>query len=220
MDSFSNKLVIIDQTKLQRRYGYRIIKRCLDLVLSICGLMMLLPLFMIVALAIKLDDPQGRILYTQIRIGRHRQPFKIYKFRSMVTDAEQLLAALHQHNEIEGAMFKMKTDPRVTRTGRFIRKYSIDELPQLWNVVIGDMSLVGPRPPIATEVVAYTEYDQQRLCVKPGCTGLWQATVRNSVGFHEMVYLDLIYIQKSSISYDLWILMKTVKMVVKPTGAY
>lgn len=117
-------------------------------------------------------------------------------------------------------MFKMREDPRVTRVGRIIRKYSIDELPQLINVVIGSMSLVGPRPPLPQEVSEYTEYDKQRLLIKPGCTGLWQATVRNGVGFDEMVRLDLIYVKRQSSLYDLWILLLTVKIILKPNNAY
>ncbi|WP_187349813.1 sugar transferase, partial [Lactiplantibacillus plantarum] len=130
------------------------------------------------------------------------------------------LKTLISENDVDGAMFKMKLDPRVTKVGSFIRKYSIDELPQLVNVLKGNMSLVGPRPPLEREVKEYTDYDKQRLYVKPGCTGLWQATVRNSVGFDEMVRLDLIYVQKRSLKFDLWIIFRTVKIMFRPNGAY
>lgn len=144
----------------------------------------------------------------------------MYKFRSMVSNADQLLEELLKNNEIDGAMFKMQDDPRVTKIGKFIRKYSIDELPQLLNVLQGSMSLVGPRPPLPREVEEYSDYDKQRLAVKPGCTGLWQATVRNSVGFDDMVKLDLTYISKRSVAFDVYILFKTVVIMFKPNGAY
>lgn len=142
------------------------------------------------------------------------------KFRSMCVDAEEKLKELKKYSEVDGAMFKIKNDPRVTRVGRKIRKYSIDELPQLFNVLKGDMSLVGPRPPLRREFNDYTEYDKQRLYVVPGCTGLWQVSGRNDVGFHEMVELDLQYIRKSSILYDLRIMFKTIKIMIFPNGAY
>lgn len=138
----------------------------------------------------------------------------------MIVDADKHLRELLSKNEVEGAMFKMKNDPRVTKVGLFIRKYSIDELPQLVNVLLGDMSLVGPRPPLPREVKTYTSYDKQRLAVKPGCTGLWQISGRNDVGFSEMVDLDLKYINKRSLIYDLHILFKTVHVFIRPNGAY
>jgi lipopolysaccharide/colanic/teichoic acid biosynthesis glycosyltransferase len=138
----------------------------------------------------------------------------------MCVDAEEKLKELKKYNEVEGAMFKMKHDPRVTKIGHFIRHYSIDELPQLFNVLAGDMSLVGPRPPLPRELKEYTEYDKQRLYVVPGCTGLWQVSGRNDVGFHEMVELDLQYIRRSGILYDLGIMFKTIKIMVFPNGAY
>lgn len=212
--------VIIDQMRIQRRYGYRFVKRGFDILASLMGLILLSPLFLIVAIAIKVDDPRGKVFYSQIRLGRGERPFKMFKFRSMVSNADKLMVQLTEENEVSGAMFKMREDPRVTRVGRIIRKYSIDELPQLINVVIGSMSLVGPRPPLPQEVSEYTEYDKQRLLIKPGCTGLWQATVRNGVGFDEMVRLDLIYVKRQSILYDLWILLLTAKIILKPNNAY
>ena len=216
----SLETVIIDQMRIQRRYGYRFVKRGFDILASLMGLILLSPLFLIVAIAIKVDDPRGKAFYSQIRLGRGERPFKMFKFRSMVSNADKLMVQLTEENEVSGAMFKMREDPRVTRVGRIIRKYSIDELPQLINVVIGSMSLVGPRPPLPQEVSEYTEYDKQRLLIKPGCTGLWQATVRNGVGFDEMVRLDLIYVKRQSSLYDLWILLLTVKIILKPNNAY
>ena len=138
----------------------------------------------------------------------------------MVKNADALKKELMAQNEIEGAMFKMKDDPRITRVGHFIRKYSLDELPQLFNVLKGDMSLVGPRPPLPEEVAQYTTYQKQRLLVTPGCTGLWQVTVRNEADFDEMVDIDLNYIQQRGFMMDLWILVMTVKIMIKPNGAY
>lgn len=212
--------VIIDQTRIQRRYGYRFVKRGFDILASLMGLILLSPLFLIVAIAIKVDDPRGNVFYSQIRLGRGERPFKMFKFRSMVSNADNLMVQLTEENEVSGAMFKMREDPRVTRVGRIIRKYSIDELPQLINVVIGSMSLVGPRPPLPQEVSEYTEYDKQRLLIKPGCTGLWQISGRNSVGFDEMVELDLQYIEKSSFWFDLKIMFMTVKIMIWPNSAY
>ena len=197
---------------LAKKRTYHIIKRIFDFTASLCGLIILSPLFLVVALLIKLED-HGPVFYKQKRIGKNRREFNMFKFRSMHVDADKRLSELKQQNDVEGPMFKMKNDPRITKIGHFIRKTSIDELPQLFNVIRGDMSLVGPRPPLPSEVNEYTDYDLQRLLVVPGCSGLWQATVRNSVGFHEMVQLDLEYIQKSSIWFD-------IKILFKPNSAY
>jgi lipopolysaccharide/colanic/teichoic acid biosynthesis glycosyltransferase len=190
-------------------------KRLFDIIGSIMGIIMCLPIFIIVAVLIKLEDPKGKILFSQVRVGLNGKEFKMYKFRSMVHDAEARLEKLLKQNEVQGAMFKMKDDPRITKVGKIIRKTSIDELPQFFNVFNGSMSLVGPRPPLVREVLEYTNYQKQRLLVKPGCTGLWQATVRNSVGFEEMVELDLTYIKKRSILLDFKILFMTVITLIK-----
>lgn len=203
-----------------KRYIYRISKRIFDFVASLLGLIILPPLFLIVAIAIKIEDPRGSVFYSQIRLGKKQEPFKMYKFRPMIVDADKHLKELLDENEVDGAMFKMKEDPRVTKVGQFIRKYSIDELPQLFNVLLGDMSLVGPRPPLPREVKEYTDYDKQRLSVKPGCTGLWQVSGRNDVGFHEMVELDLKYINRRCFFFDLYVLLKTILVFIKPNGAY
>ncbi len=144
----------------------------------------------------------------------------MWKFRSMIVNADKMVEQLEEQNEIDGAMFKIKDDPRVTKIGHVIRKYSLDELPQLWNVLKGDMSLVGPRPPLPMEVEDYTDYDKLRLTVIPGCTGLWQVTKRNDADFDEMVELDLEYINNSSLWFDFKILLKTVGVVIHPNSAY
>lgn len=209
----------LDQEIIDKQYGYRVCKRIFDIIASVIGLIILSPVFLIVAIAIKLDDG-GPVFYDQIRVGRNGKKFKMFKFRSMRVNAEDEIEKLQKHSEVDGAMFKMRNDPRVTRVGRFIRKTSIDEFPQLINVLIGQMSIVGPRPPLPREVKNYTEYDKQRLYVKPGCTGLWQVTARNSVGFQEMVNIDLDYIQNRSIWLDLKIIFKTIKVIFVPNEAY
>lgn len=210
----------VSVARVSKRKLYYFEKRIFDTVLSVLALIVLLPLFTMVALIIKAEDPKGTVFYSQIRIGRNGRKFKMFKFRSMITNADQQLESLMKFNEVDGAMFKISNDPRVTKIGKFIRKYSIDELPQLLNVVIGDMALVGPRPPLEREIVRYSKYDFQRLLVTPGCTGLWQTSARNSVGFHEMVELDLEYISKSGFFYDLGLMFKTVYIMIKPNNAY
>ena len=199
---------------------YLFTKRLMDIIGAVCGIILLSFLFMIVGLLIKLEDPKGTVFFSQKRVGLNGKEFKMYKFRSMVFDAEERLQELLKYNEVSGAMFKMKEDPRVTRIGKFIRKTSIDELPQLFNVLKGDMSLVGPRPPLLREVKEYTSYDRQRLLVTPGCTGLWQVSGRNSLGFDEMVELDLEYIKNRTILLDLKIIFKTIKIMLLPNNAY
>lgn len=184
------------------------------------GIVVLSPIFLIIAILIKIDDPKGPVFYSQVRVGIHGKKFKMYKFRSMVSNADELLQKLQEKNEVTGAMFKLKNDPRITKVGRVIRKYSLDELPQLINVIGGTMALVGPRPPLVNEVEQYTDYDKQRLLVKPGCTGLWQVGGRNDVNFDEMVHLDLEYIQNRSFILDLKIIIKTFVIIIKPNGAY
>ena len=209
----------LNQKKINEQYGYRILKRSFDIIASVIGLIALSPIFLAVAIAIKWDDC-GPVFYDQVRVGKNGRKFKMYKFRSMRVNAENEMEKLQEHSEVDGAMFKMKNDPRVTRVGKFIRKTSIDEFPQLLNVLLGQMSIVGPRPPLPREVADYTQYDKQRLYVKPGCTGLWQVTARNSVGFQEMVNIDLDYIQRRSIWLDLKIIFKTVKVIFVPNEAY
>lgn len=211
---------VINPVVIEKKYFYRFVKRLIDIIGSLIGLILLSPLFLIVIVLMKKEEPKGPIFFSQTRVGKNEKKFKMFKFRSMCVDAEEKLVELLKHNEVDGAMFKMKEDPRVTKVGKFIRKTSIDELPQLWNVLKGEMSLVGPRPPLLREVEEYTEYDKQRLLVKPGCTGLWQVSGRNDVGFDDMVALDIQYIQRLSILNDVRIILKTVGIMVKPNSAY
>ena len=210
----------ISKDQIEKRILYHFFKRFFDELLSIIAIILLIPVFIITAILIKIDDPNGPIIYSQIRIGKDGRLFKMYKFRSMIVNADDKLKKLLIYNDVEGAMFKMKNDPRVTRIGKIIRKYSIDELPQLFNVLKGDMSLVGPRPPLMREYREYTDYDKQRLIVTPGCTGLWQVTERNNVGFHGMVKLDIEYIQRSGFLFDMKILLLTLWIMMRPNNAY
>nr|WP_027087603.1 sugar transferase [Cohnella panacarvi] len=200
--------------------GYIFRKRLFDVFFAAAGILFLLPVFIIVAAVIKITEPRGSVFFKQTRIGKDGKPFNMYKFRSMVENAEQLLAELQHRNEIQGAMFKMKSDPRVTRIGKLIRKTSLDELPQLWNVLKGDMSLVGPRPGLPQEVAQYTSRDRLRLLVPPGCTGLWQVSGRNGLSFMQMVEMDLDYISRRSLLFDLRLILKTFVVIVYPKNAY
>lgn len=213
------KSIILNKDELERQYAYIYLKRFFDVILSLSGLLVLSLLFLIIAAFVKFCDG-GPVLYTQERVGKDGRRFKIYKFRSMYVDADKLLEKLKEKNEVTGPMFKMKNDPRITSVGLFLRKTSLDELPQLWNVLRGDMSLVGPRPPLPREVANYSKYDLQRLWVIPGITGLWQATERNNVGFEEMVELDLEYIKKRSLLFDAKIILLTIIAIIHPNGAY
>ncbi|WP_225049587.1 sugar transferase [Priestia megaterium] len=199
---------------------YLFLKRSIDILGALLGLAILSIIFAIVAILIKIEDPKGPILFAQQRIGKDGKVFLMYKFRSMVTDAEALLESYLHKNEVDGAMFKMKDDPRVTKVGKFIRKTSIDELPQLINVLRGDMSLVGPRPPLSREVEKYSNYEKQRLLVTPGCTGIWQISGRSSIGFNEMVELDLKYIQDRNLWLDIKIICLTFKEFVGSKNAF
>ncbi|WP_066070665.1 sugar transferase [Neobacillus soli] len=199
---------------------YLVSKRLFDIIGASCGIIFLSLLFIVIGILIKIEDPKGKIFFSQKRVGLNGREFKMYKFRSMVSNAEEKLQDLLKYNEISGAMFKMKEDPRITRVGKFIRKTSIDELPQLFNVLKGDMSLVGPRPPLPREVAVYSHYDKQRLLVTPGCTGLWQVSGRNSLGFDEMVKLDLQYIRERSFLYDIKVILKTVLLLFGSKDAF
>lgn len=215
-----DKLVWVDQKKIERQKGYDFLKRTIDIVGSISGLIVSVPVMIWVAYKIRQEEPGSPVIFKQTRVGRGGKLFTMYKFRSMCIDAEKKLEELLHKNEVEGAMFKMKEDPRVTDIGKLIRKTSLDELPQLLNVLKGDMSLVGPRPPLERELKEYTPHDKQRLLVKPGCSGLWQISGRNEVGFEEMVDFDIEYIKSRNTLNDLKIIWKTVKIMIKPNGAY
>lgn len=196
------------------------LKRAVDVVISVIVLILISPLLLGVVLLIYLDSP-GPILFRQQRVGKQGRLFTFWKFRSMVVDAEQHRLALMTNNEMpSGVLFKLKQDPRVTRVGKWIRRFSIDELPQFWNVLKGDMSLVGPRPALPEEVAQYTPYQYQRLAVTPGITCLWQISGRSNLGFLQQVELDLQYIVIQSFWYDLLILLRTIPAVLKGWGAY
>ena len=205
------------------RLGYRTVKRAFDIVFSGCVLAVIAIPSLVLAAAIRLES-EGNPFYSQIRVGQtHRDgslsTFRMWKFRSMYRDADERLAELKGQNEIAGAMFKMRDDPRVTKIGKFIRKHSIDEFPQFVNVFLGQMSVVGPRPPLPNEVAEYTEFDLQRLAVKPGITGWWQVTDRNDTDFDGMVRRDLEYIAKRGVVTDLKIVLLTVVEVFTGGGA-
>jgi exopolysaccharide biosynthesis polyprenyl glycosylphosphotransferase len=194
-------------------------KRAIDLVLAVAGLACVLALFAILVIAIKLDSP-GPAFYGQVRVGKDGRRFRMFKLRSMQQGAEGLLDELQHRNEVSGPIFKIRRDPRITRVGRFLRRYSLDELPQLINVIRGEMSLVGPRPPLPAEVELYEEWQLERLRVLPGITGLWQVSGRSEVPFPAMVRLDLDYVRNWSIALDLEILLRTIPAVLSAKGAY
>jgi exopolysaccharide biosynthesis polyprenyl glycosylphosphotransferase len=194
-------------------------KRAFDVVVSALGLFLLAPVFLAIALVVKLTSP-GPVLFRQERVGLQHRPFLLLKFRTMVMGAERLLPDLLARNEADGPLFKLRDDPRITRVGRWLRHYSLDELPQLWNVLRGEMSLVGPRPPLPSEVAAYEDWQLDRLEVRPGITGLWQVSGRSDLSFDEYVRLDLFYIENWSLAYDLFMIIKTIPMLLKARGAY
>ena len=205
------------------RLAYRAVKRAFDIVFSGVVLVVIAIPSLVLAALIRLES-EGSPFYSQIRVGQTRPDgslttFRMWKFRSMYKDADERLAELKEQNEIAGAMFKMKEDPRVTRIGRFIRKHSIDEFPQFLNVFLGQMSVVGPRPPLPNEVAEYTKYDLQRLSVKPGITGWWQVTDRSDTDFDGMLRRDLEYIAKRGIGTDLKIIALTVIEIISGNGA-
>jgi exopolysaccharide biosynthesis polyprenyl glycosylphosphotransferase len=197
----------------------RTIKRALDIVGAALGLTLGAPLLGLIAAAIRLDSP-GPIIFRQTRVGANGERFEMYKFRSMFEGAEEELDELRDLNEVDGPIFKMKDDPRVTRVGRILRRTSLDELPQLWNVLRGDMSLVGPRPPLPSEVTEYREWHKKRLEVRPGVTGLWQVSGRSLVSFDEQCLLDIYYIENWSLWLDFKILLRTIPQVLFGNGAY
>ena len=198
---------------------YSFFKRVFDIVCSLLGLIILFVPLAIIAIVIWIDSPGASPIYRQDRVGKNGKTFKFYKFRSMVPNADKMLESLLSQNEMEGPAFKMKHDPRITRVGHFIRRTSIDELPQLWNVLKGDMSLVGPRPPLPREVAMYTEHQYQRLSVVPGLTCYWQIQPkRNTLSFDEWLSLDLKYISERNFWVDLKILFKTIGAVLGLEG--
>lgn len=212
-------LPLIHVTTPKLEGSKRFIKRSFDIVGSAALLAVLAVPMVLIALLVRIDS-QGPVIFRQRRVGIAGVPFEMYKFRSMVLNAEVRLDALQRHNEAPGLLFKMKEDPRITRFGRVLRRYSIDELPQLLNVLKGDMSLVGPRPPLPSEVAGYDDFAHRRLLVKPGITGLWQISGRSDLSWEDSLRLDLYYVENWSMTQDLMILVRTVRAVTTRSGAY
>ena len=218
-----NRLALFDPAFWASNKGdtsliFRFVKRTLDILISLTAIILLSPVLLIVAIAIKLESP-GPILFRQLRVGKYNIPFKMLKFRSMRTDAEDVKAQLMQLNEMDGPVFKIREDPRITRVGRFIRRWSIDELPQLFNILIGEMSLVGPRPLPVVEVADMTENQMRRHSVKPGLTCIWQISGRNDISFDEWIQLDLIYVDNQSFIIDAEIFFRTFTAVLQRRGS-
>lgn len=198
---------------------YEVIKRLIDVVCSFMGVLLLSPLFIIIAIIIKTTS-KGPVFFSQKRVGKNGREFDMYKFRSMVVNAEELKEKLAAQNEMSGPMFKMKDDPRVTKVGKFIRKTSIDELPQLWNVLKGDMSLVGPRPSLPKEVAQFEDWMYKRLEVKPGLTCYWQVSGRNNIDFEDWMKLDIRYVDERSTWIDIKLIFKTVGVLFGDKNAH
>ena len=206
--------------RLRRQFVYEaVLKRAIDMLLATLGLVATIPIWIAICAAIRLESP-GSPIFVQERVGRRGRRFRFYKFRSMYVDAESRLHEVLVHNETDGPVFKIRQDPRITRVGAFLRRTSLDELPQLLNVLKGDMSLVGPRPPLPREVDQYRPGDLVRLQVKPGLTCLWQVSGRSNVGFDQWMELDRQYVRQMSLWLDLSILARTVGAVLSMRGAY
>jgi len=198
---------------------YKFLKRAMDVVCSLLAIIVLSPIFILTAIAVKIEDG-GSPIFSQTRVGKDGKFFRMYKFRSMCIDAERKLKDLQEQNEMDGLAFKIEKDPRVTKTGNFIRKTSIDELPQLFNILKGDMSIVGPRPPLGIEVYQYNDYQMQRLLVKPGLTCYWQCSGRSDMSFDEWIESDIKYIQERNLLLDIQLILKTIPAVLCSKGAY
>lgn len=194
-------------------------KRLFDLLISSLGLLCIWPVFLVISIAIALNS-RGPVFFVQTRVGKNGRNFRMFKFRSMYADAEARRAEVEQMSDREGVCLKLRRDPRITPVGRVLRRYSLDELPQLFNVLLGDMSLVGPRPALVDEVAAYPEHAHRRHKVLPGITGLWQVSGRADIGFDDMITLDLEYVRRVSVWTDLFILLRTVSAVFSGKGAY
>ncbi len=214
-----NGIPLISTRQLSIQGWNLLIKRAFDLVFGVLLGIVSMPMWLLIVAAIKLDSP-GPILYSQIRIGKNGDPFRCYKFRSMVQDADKMRCDLGDLNESSGPLFKMRHDPRRTRVGRWIRRFSLDELPQLINVMRGEMSLVGPRPNLPQEVEQYEDWHERRLLVSPGITGLWQVSGRSDLTFDEMVLLDIYYVENWNLAMDLSILIRSIPAVLRGRGAY
>ena len=205
--------------EVKSNYYYEFFKRSIDVICSIIGLISLSPIFLIVSILIRFES-KGEIIFKQKRVGLNGEEFEIYKFRSMVANAEELKEKLAEENEMSGPMFKMKDDPRITKVGKFIRKTSIDELPQLINVVKGEMSLVGPRPSLPKEVAEFEEWMNERLLVKPGLTCYWQVSGRNNIDFEDWMKLDIKYVRERNFWLDIKLILKTILVLFGDENAH
>lgn len=218
-EEISDTVVLDRKNELHRKRGYWVLRRGQDIIFSALALIVLSPLMALIALLIYIDDPKGSPIFTQMRCGRDGKLFRFYKFRTMCVDAETKLNELLEKNEMDGPAFKMKDDPRITRIGRILRKTSLDELPQLWNILKGEMSIVGPRPALPRELELYDDYQRQRMYVTPGLTCYWQIQPnRNDISFDDWMALDIKYIQERSFWVDWKIIFKTVGAVLKGEG--
>ena len=197
------------EQEMEKNLGYFFIKRVIDVIGALCGILLISPVMIVVAIWIKLDS-KGPVFFAQKRVGRDGKRFSMYKFRSMCLDAEDLLKKLEADNEMSGPMFKIKEDPRITKIGKFIRKTSIDELPQLFNILSGEMSLVGPRPSLPKEVAQFTSFQKQRLVAKPGLTCYWQVRGRSDVSFEEWMEMDVEYLMERNTIVDIVLIFQTV----------
>ena len=218
MEGLKVELENIEENKENLKF-YEIFKRGIDIIGAGSGLLLLSPVIAIVACAVKFTS-KGPIFFSQKRVGKNGQLFDMYKFRSMVVNAEELKEKLAHQNEMSGPMFKMKDDPRVTKVGKFIRKTSLDELPQLWNVLKGDMSLVGPRPSLPKEVAQFEDWMHKRLEVKPGLTCYWQVSGRNNIDFEDWMKLDIKYVEEKSTWVDIKLIFKTVGVLLGDKNAH
>lgn len=211
--------IVYTNGKTMSDLAFKLMKRCFDVLGALGGLVILAPVFLIIALAIRIEDG-GHAFYRQDRNGLNGKVFHMYKFRSMCVNAEQMHQSLLEKNELDGPAFKLRNDPRVTKVGRFIRRTSLDELPQFINILKGEMSFVGPRPLPTYETEQCNEYQKQRMLVKPGLTCYWQCSGRNNISFDEWIELDLKYIKEASLWVDFKIMCKTVTSVISGDGAY
>ena len=220
VEHFSENELLMKKKELVNDHSvYLVLKRLMDIMGASLGLILASPIMLIVVILIKIEDPKGPIFFSQIRNGAYPTTFKMYKFRSMYIDAEDRLQELMHLNEQSGPAFKIKDDPRITKIGKFIRKTSLDELPQLFNVLKGSMSLVGPRPAIPREVEQYTAYQKQRLLVKPGLTCIWQVSGRNNIEFDQWVELDIEYIKTRSLWLDIKLILLTIPALLGDENA-
>lgn len=208
----SYEFEITKEEQYEKSIYYYFLKRAIDIVCSAAGIILMSPIMLITAIAVKLDS-KGPVIFSQERVGLNGKEFKMYKFRSMVCNAEDLLCRLKDKNEMSGPVFKITKDPRITRVGRFIRRTSLDELPQLFNVLKGEMSLVGPRPNLPREVCKYTDFQKQKLLVKPGLTCYWQVMGRSSIDFEDWMKLDVKYVHERNTWIDIKLIFRTVKVL-------